>query len=188
MSSVKDKRNVGRLGTYYVAYELERRGVTATIRSDTATGSDIVALSPNGSRSCVIEVKTTLTTKPAFESGGEISITFLPGLETDGYDANRDEIRRRVAANSQKFFAIVYTDENRNVLGIRVAPSEAVKRGILEWYDDYVGGRFIDHPRLAKSGLKKGKPIKATGPQQWSLPRKYNDRFDSIKTALGVHR
>jgi hypothetical protein len=54
-----EKYNVGLSGEYYVAAELCRHGVTASVTLGSAKNVDIIALAPEGNRYARIEVKST---------------------------------------------------------------------------------------------------------------------------------
>ncbi|MCF8298685.1 MAG: hypothetical protein K9J13_14145 [Saprospiraceae bacterium] len=59
MSKQSQKYHLGMTGEYYVAAELNRRGISAAITYGNAKKADIVAIGPDESKSIVIEVKTT---------------------------------------------------------------------------------------------------------------------------------
>jgi len=63
MSKQKKKYYLAMCGEYYVAAELHRRGVPASITYGNAKKADVVALSEGGDAATVIEVKTTNQSK-----------------------------------------------------------------------------------------------------------------------------
>ena len=63
MSKQKQKYNLAMAGEYYVAAELHRRGIPASITYGNAKKADVVATSEDGEAAVVIEVKSTSQTK-----------------------------------------------------------------------------------------------------------------------------
>ena len=63
MSKQKKKYNLAMCGEYYVAGELHRRGIPASITYGNAKKADVVATSESGEAATVIEVKTTSQSK-----------------------------------------------------------------------------------------------------------------------------
>jgi hypothetical protein len=59
MSRQKKKYNLAMCGEYYVAAELHRRGIPASITYGNAKKADVVATSEDGEKAVSIEVKTT---------------------------------------------------------------------------------------------------------------------------------
>jgi len=59
MSTQSRKHSLGLAGEFFVAAELLRRGVLASVTYGNAKKADVVALSPSGRNAVVIEVKTT---------------------------------------------------------------------------------------------------------------------------------
>ena len=63
MSKQKQKYNLSMAGEYYVAAELHRRGIPASITYGNVKKADVVATSEDGEAAVVIEVKSTSQTK-----------------------------------------------------------------------------------------------------------------------------
>lgn len=63
MSKQKKKYDLAMCGEYYVAGELHRRGIPASITYGNAKKADVVATSESGEAATVIEVKTTSQSK-----------------------------------------------------------------------------------------------------------------------------
>lgn len=63
MSKQKDKYHLAMSGEYYVAAELHRRGIAASVTYGNAKKADVIAMSEDGERALVIEVKTTAQSK-----------------------------------------------------------------------------------------------------------------------------
>jgi hypothetical protein len=63
MSKQRKKYNLAMCGEYYVAGELHRRGIPASITYGNAKKADVIATSESGESVTVIEVKTTSQTK-----------------------------------------------------------------------------------------------------------------------------
>jgi len=59
MSKQKKKYHLAMCGKYYVAAELHRRGIAASVTYGNAKKADVIATSEDGERALVIEVKTT---------------------------------------------------------------------------------------------------------------------------------
>jgi hypothetical protein len=64
------KYHLSLAGEYYVAAELQRRNVQASITYGNAKQTDVVAFCPSSSRAVVIEVKST--TKDSWVVGGQV--------------------------------------------------------------------------------------------------------------------
>jgi hypothetical protein len=59
ITNQRRKYSLGLAGEFFVAAELQRRGITASITYGNAKKADVVALSVSGSVAVVLEVKTT---------------------------------------------------------------------------------------------------------------------------------
>lgn len=59
MNRQQQKYHLGLAGEFYVAAELQRRGVSAAVTYGNAKKADVVAFSPSGEKAVVIEVKST---------------------------------------------------------------------------------------------------------------------------------
>jgi hypothetical protein len=63
MSNQEQKYHLSLAGEFYVAAELQRRGVSAAVTYGNAKSADVVAFSTSGEKVVVIEVKSTSQTK-----------------------------------------------------------------------------------------------------------------------------
>jgi len=70
MSRQKRKYNLGMCGEYYVAAELNRRGIDASVTYGNAKKADVIATSEDGEKAVTIEVKTT--SQPKWVVGGYV--------------------------------------------------------------------------------------------------------------------
>lgn len=59
MSKQSQKYHLSMAGEFFVAAELQRRGVSAAVTYGNAKAADVVAFAPDGERAVVIEVKST---------------------------------------------------------------------------------------------------------------------------------
>lgn len=70
MSKQAQKYHLSLAGEFFVAAELQRRGVTAAVTYGNAKSADVVAFSASGERAVVIEVKST--SQPKWVVGGAV--------------------------------------------------------------------------------------------------------------------
>ena len=63
MSKQAQKYHLGLAGEFFVAAELQRRGISAAVTYGNAKSADVVAFSVSGEKAVVIEVKSTAQTE-----------------------------------------------------------------------------------------------------------------------------
>ena len=70
MSKQSEKYHLNLAGEYFVAAELQRRGIHSSITYGNAKKSDVIAFSESGDKAVAIEVKST--SRPSWVVGGSI--------------------------------------------------------------------------------------------------------------------
>ena len=83
MAQKPSTQQVGRAGELFVAAELNRRGVSATLYLTNTPRVDVTVTSPDGRRTVNIQVKTKRTRSPSWHWDSEKAKAELQASETD---------------------------------------------------------------------------------------------------------
>lgn len=73
MSKQSQKYHLGLAGEFFVAAELQRRGISAAVTYGNAKSADVVAFSASGEKAVVIEVKSTCQSR--WVVGGSVPVS-----------------------------------------------------------------------------------------------------------------
>ena len=160
------KYHLSLAGEFFVAAELQRRGVSAAVTYGNAKKADVVAFSTTGEKAVVIEVKST--SQPKWVVGSVTPppssklwvFVYLPSDESEAasyYVLFQSELHEILSPMDEEYrmrFKAKHGEEYGNRRGVvNFSRNEAERRGLKNRWDKIIGQLAIPESRFHRSPL-----------------------------------